>query len=217
MPRRLFRQVDPSALERYTKKNIPRRRKMPQAKVQQLSFLRRALQSLPPRELQMLYLVKVQGIGQEEARRMYYVRQSNVSYRLQRTHERITLHNLIYSTVSETQLRRKLLDLGFQGETVRVILGVVKTSSQSATSKTLQTLGLNMTQGSVRYIFSTAIDKMSQEAPNSQELRLLCLIERNYNQLRCIQTQERWEWKKRGSASDLPTTTSPNTMDPSLV
>lgn len=199
MPKKLFEQVDPYLLDRYTKKSIPRRRRIPQKKIEQLSLLRRALQSLPPRELQMMFMVKIRGVGQEETRRMFHVRQSNVSYRLERSRDRITLHHLIYSIFSETQFRRYLLDKGFTGETVQAILGVIRTTSQSATAK-----ALGMSPGSIRHIFSSAIEKLMNEDPGSQELALLELIERNYNQLRPIRTQSRWLWKKSNGAGDLP-------------
>ena len=82
MARQFFTQLDNHTLERYTKKEIPRRRRATPAKVRKLCNLHRALQALPPRELQMLYMVRVLRVEQEEARRIYAVRQSNISYRL---------------------------------------------------------------------------------------------------------------------------------------
>lgn len=202
MPRCLgscFRQVDNRALERYTKKNVPRRRKASFEKIQMLAQLRRSLQALPPRELQMLYMVKVLRVEQEEARKIYAVRQSNISYRLDRARARITLHNEMLTLVSETQLRRKLFDLGFSEHTVRAVTGVVRTTSQSAAAE-----ALDVSQGSVRHIFATAIQKLEEHDSDSFELRLLKLVERNYNQLRAIATQCRWKWKKRAGGADIP-------------
>jgi predicted DNA-binding protein (UPF0251 family) len=199
MARQLFRPVDNHTLERYTKKDIPRRRAVSPEKIKMIVRLKRSLQNLPPRELQMLYMVKVQKVEQEEARRLYSVRQSNISYRLERAKERIKLHNEVFSLVSETQLRRKLFSLGFPEATVRAVTGVVRTSSQQATAD-----ALTISQGSVRHIYSTAIDKLTEADPDCEELALLKLIERNYNQLRAIATQARWEWKKQAGGSDRP-------------
>ncbi len=135
MPRQFFQHLDHHTLERYTKKEIPRRRRATITKIRKLCNLRRALQALPPRELQMLYMVKVLRVEQEEARRIYAVRQSNISYRLDRSRSRILLHDKMISLVSETQLRRKLLDLGLPENTVRAVTGVMRTTSQTACSR----------------------------------------------------------------------------------
>lgn len=199
MPRQLFRQVENRALERYTKKNVPRRRKASFEKIQMLAQLRRSLQALPPRELQMLYMVKVLRVEQEEARKIYAVRQSNISYRLDRAKDRIALHNEMLTLASETQLRRRLFDLGFSEHTVRAVTGVVRTTSQSAAAEALA-----VSQGSVRHIFATAVLRLGESYPNSPELKLLKLVERSYNQLRAISTQKRWLWKKKAGGGDTP-------------
>jgi len=191
-------------LDRYTKKKIPRRRKKSLNMIRSLDLLKRALQRLPPRELQMLYAVKVLRVEQDELTSLYSVRQSNISYRLDRAEYRIQLHAEIANICSETQLRKALYDVGLNESAVRAVLGVVKTSSQSATAQALQ-----VTQGSVRHIFSTAITKLSEpendDVENREEsLRLLRLIEMNYNQLRSIKSQRRWAWKVRGGNYPTP-------------
>ena len=158
------------------------------------------MQSLPPRELQFIYLVKVKGLVQEEARKMYSVKQQNISYRVIRASERICLHYRIFNLASETQLRRTLFDLGFTSENVRAITGVVRTSSQAATAN-----ALGLSQGSIRYLYQLAISRMELRRPNSSELKLLRLIERNLNQLRSIKGQTRWDMKKDGvGRGDFP-------------
>ena len=107
----------------------------------------------------MLYAVRVLRVEQDELTSLYSVRQSNISYRLDRAEYRIQLHAEISSICSETQLRRVLYDVGISESAVRAVLGVVKTSSQSATAN-----ALNVTQGSVRHIFSTAITKLSESS-----------------------------------------------------
>jgi hypothetical protein len=205
MPKQLFQQVDPEALDRLVRDDpdwtpLPQKRRKPLEVTRLLSFLRRALQALPPRELQFIYIVKVKGLVQEEARKMYSVKQQNISYRVIRASERIHLHYRIFNLVSETQLRRTLFDLGFSSESARVITGVVRTSSQVATST-----ALGLSQGSIRYLYQKALRQMEERIPNSDELKLLRLIERNLNQIRSINGQERWKTKKRGAGrGDFP-------------
>jgi hypothetical protein len=150
-------------------------------------------------------MVKVLRVEQEEARRIYAVRQSNISYRLDRAKSRIKLHHQMVSLVSETQLRRKLFDLGFPENTVRAVTGVVRTTSQTAAAEALE-----ISQGSVRHMFSQAIKKLEDSDPNCNELRLLKLVERNYNQLRAISSQLRWEYKKKAGGADVPNPTFEN-------
>lgn len=193
MPKQLFVSLDPRVLERYTQRKIPRRRRLSQDKLIQLTLLKRALQSLPPRELQMLYAVKVQGVEQDEACKIFHVRQSNISYRLERTDYRIRLHNQLMTLASETQLRRKLFSLGMCNQNVSAVAGVMRTTSQSATAETL-----GISQGTVRSIYAKALSKLSNSPNCENELRLLMTVERNYNQLRAIATQCRWSWKVGG-------------------
>lgn len=187
--------MDPADLERISPKKVPRRIKMNPEVVRRIDILRRALQRLPPRELYMLYAVKVNRVEQDEISDLFHVRQSNISYRLDRAAYRIRLHTQIAETCSETQVRRVLYDIGLPESSVRAVLGVVKTSSQSATAE-----ALGQSQGSVRHIFATAIQNLKSKseadvAGRDAVYRLLCLIELNYNQLRSIQMQSRWQWK----------------------
>lgn len=199
MARKFFTQLDNHTLERYTKKEVPRRRRATPKKMRLLCNLRRALQALPPRELQMLYMVRVLRVEQEEARRVYAVRQSNISYRLDRAKSRIKLHEEMLSLVSETQLRRKLLELGLPENTIRAVTGVVRTTSQTAAAE-----ALSISQGSVRHMFSQAIKRLEETDPQGKELQLLKLVERSYNQLRAIASQQRWVWKKQAGGGDVP-------------
>jgi predicted XRE-type DNA-binding protein len=152
------------------------------------------MQALPPRELTMLYSLKVSRVEQDELKELYNVRQSNISYRLDRANYRIKLHKAIFEACSETALRSVLYDLGLPESAVRAVLGVVKTSSQSATAS-----ALGVTQGSVRHLYAMAIEKV-ENAPDSQPYKkeayeLLTLISSNYNHLRSIKIQCRWKWK----------------------
>lgn len=203
MSRHKFQQVELDFFDRceWSKNRAIRSRKISLETRKHLSILRRALQALPPRELQFLYLKRCKGLVQNETCKIYSVEQQNISYRLNRASERISLHYKIYSLCSETQLRRKLFDLGLSEDSVRIITGVVKTSSQAAIAKLL-----SVSLGSIRYAYAKALDRMEKECPDSNELKLLKLIERNLCQLRCNAGQERWKWKKsRLGASDVPT------------
>jgi len=192
--RKLFLRVDPTQLDRYTKKSTPRRRKRNITLIRQLDLIKRALQVLPPRELTILYSLKVTRVEQDDIKELFNVRQSNISYRLERAESRIKLHNRISETCSETTLRSVLYAVGLQETVVRTVIGVVKTSSQSATAT-----AYGVTQGSVRHLFATALTRVS-EAPDTIEnkkeaLELMNLISMNYNQLRSIRPQRRWQWK----------------------
>jgi len=166
-----------------------------------LDLLVRALQKLPPRELQMLFLAKVLGAIQEEICTLFFVRQSNISYRLERATGRIKLFVCFSKLLSETQLRKVLLDLQLSDYAVQIVLGIVKTTSQTATAE-----ALGAGQGNVRNVFTLALNKLKGALatnPGQEQLALalemLLTVEKNFNQLRAIRTQKRWEWKVRGS------------------
>lgn len=191
--KQLFVRVDPHELERYTPKSIPRRRRLPLEKIRRMEVLKRAMQRLPPRELQMLYTVEVRDVDQEEACRVYGVRQSNISYRLERAADRIKIFSQIAEMVSETRVRLALAKAGLNETMICVVLGVIKTTSQSATAE-----AYNLTQGSVRHIYARAVRKMKEVDPQGPVLALLLFVERNYNSLRSVRIQRRWLEKVDG-------------------
>lgn len=194
MTRRLFVPVNPTDLERYTKKWVPRRAKKPLAVIRGLDVMKRALQSLPPRELCMLFVVRVLRVEQDDVSELFFVRQSNISYRLERAEYRIQLHAKLHDLCSETMLRRALFDVGMNELAVRQVLGVAKTSSQSATAETLE-----VSQGSIRHTFATAVNRLKEKMDSIKNGKAaydyLTLIESNYNQLRQIFSQQRFAWK----------------------
>jgi len=198
MGKKLFLRTDPVELDRYTKKNIPRRRQQTLETIRGIDLLKRAMQALPPRELIMLFVTKVNGCEQDDVTHLFNVRQSNISYRLDRAEKRIQLQAQLLSTCSETALRRALHKVGVSEPAVRAILGVVKTSSQSATAEALK-----ITQGAVRSLYADAIEKLKKHTGDFPEktpsIRLLEIIEMNYNNLRSIKSQKRWQWKVRGT------------------
>jgi DNA-binding transcriptional LysR family regulator len=76
---------------------------------------------------------------------------------------------------------------------------VVRTTSQTAAAEALK-----ISQGSVRHMFSQAIKRLEETEPTAPELELLKLVERSYNQLRAISSQQRWIWKKSAGGGDVP-------------
>jgi hypothetical protein len=167
--KQLIQQVDPLILDQYawSRDDILRRRSKPLETVKYLSILRRALQALPPRELQFVYLQRAKGLIQEETRKIYSVRQQNISYRLIRASQRIVLHYKLMTLSSETSIRRRLLDLGFSADLIRVITGIVRTSSQTATAE-----ALGVSPGSIRYSYSKVLNTLEVH-DQTQAIRLL--------------------------------------------
>jgi hypothetical protein len=195
--RSLFLLLDPVALDRFTKRKRPHRRKLPLAVVRGLDLLRRAFQALPPRELTMLYQVKVLKMHQDEINEMHYVRQSNCSYRLQRAEYRIRLHHAIADLCSETTLYRVLCRLNVPPVHTRIILGYVKTSAQSGTA---QALGIS--QSRVRDVIRSTTSLLEEhikanpdDADALSASRLLLLIAVNANQLRSPEPKPQYRWK----------------------
>lgn len=189
MGRGLFLITDPRILETYSYEKRSRRRLTPE-KLRYLVRLRQGLQSLPPRELSMLYLVKAKRNLQEQVSPLFSVRQSNISYRLNRAQERVRLHHEFSEICSETQLRRQLIDAGVTEPIITMVAGTVRTTSQSATAKALST-----SQGTIRHHFDVVLKKLESAAPDSPALALLRKMRANPNGLRALNPQGRFQWK----------------------
>jgi hypothetical protein len=138
----------------------------------------------------MLYLVKAKRNIQELVSPLFSVRQSNVSYRLNRAQERIRLHHEFLEICSETQLRRQLIEAGITEPIIRMVTGTVRTTSQSATAQALST-----SQGTIRHHFDVVLKKLESTAPNSPALALLRTMRANPNGLRALNPQGRFQWK----------------------
>jgi len=190
MGRSLFVITDPRVLETYSHEKPSRRRRSSPEKLRYLVRLRQGLQSLPPRELSMLYLVKAKRNIQELVSPLFSVRQSNVSYRLNRAQERIRLHHEFLEICSETQLRRQLIEAGLTEPIIRMVTGTVRTTSQSATAQALST-----SQGTIRHHFDVVLKKLESIAPDSPALALLRKMRANPNGLRALNPQSRFQWK----------------------
>jgi DNA-directed RNA polymerase specialized sigma24 family protein len=216
MPRRFFEVVDPSKLDQYTdrrREGIGRRK--PAAVVRSLDLFRRSLQCLPYRELQMLFHKQVLRVDQDDIATLFLVRQSNISYRLQRAEERLKLRHEIQSVASETTLRNALLDAETPPRIVDIVLGVLKTFSQK-----LAAAGLGLTQATVRNAFDKTLKRIAayqpptprQEAERQALLRMMCLVNSHWNQLHEIDPQSRYSWKR--GKKPKPTQAAPKKWAP---
>lgn len=208
MVRRFFQPVDPSKLDQYTdrrREGLGRRK--PAAVVRALDLFRRSLQSLPYRELQMLFHKQVLRVDQDDIANLFLVRQSNISYRLQRAIERLKLRNEIQSIASETTLRNALLDAGTPYPSVGIVLAVLKTFSQKLTGT-----GLGLTQGIVRHTFEATFKQIEAYEPRSPQqerdrqalLHMMRLAAANWNRLHEIEAQSRFAWKRGKPARQEP-------------
>lgn len=192
--RQLYMRTDPRELDRYTKNSIPKRRKINREVQNNLQLLRRALHGLPPRELMMIFETKVLENEQDEICCLYNVRQSNISYRLDRATKRIKFFFLLNQMMSESEFRRLLIQAKFNDRVIRTLLGVCKTTSQTATAK-----AFGATQGNVRHVFISASAKLTERCPESMALEVLELVDKHFNLLRSIETQRRFAHKVRDS------------------
>ncbi len=195
--KRFCRVVDPRDLEQYSRKRLDKRSADPD-RSRKRDLLIRAFQAIPPKELQMLYALKVGRSKQSDVMSVHHVRQPNVSYRMKRGMERIKLHVEFAATCSETTLRRALIKAGCKDLTIRVVLGVAKTTCQSAVGSSL-----GIAQSSVRNMVVAAVERL-EESPGSPDrtaaLALMTLVTKNYNRLRSPKAHVRWK-NRRGAAS----------------
>lgn len=179
----------------YCRKEGDRYRKTNQEVRRNIEMLRRALQILPPRELDMIFATKVNLGIQDKIRERFSVQQSNISYRLAQSWKRIKLYIRISEMMSETRLRTLLFQAQIPNLSVQIVLGFVKTENQSVTARSL-----GLTQGKARGLFLLtlkAIQETTKLRPKDKTklLELLNLINENFNRLRAPQSQERWSWK----------------------
>ena len=211
MPRQLFRSIDPTLLDRYSdRRREGFGRRMPLELRRSLDLFRRSLQSLPARELRMLFQSFVLKVDQDDIASLFLVRQSNISYRLQRTEERLKLRREIQSIASETTLRNALLDAGTPLPFVDICLGILKTFSQTVTAN-----GLGVSQGSVRHAFDTTRKRIEEYRPPTPQqeqerqalLQMMTLATANWNRLQEIEAQNRYAWKR---GKNLPTPPQPS-------
>ncbi len=165
---------------------------------QRMEQLRRALQQLPPRELDMLFATRVNRGVQDKVSNRFCVQQSNVSYHLERAQERIDLYTRINSYFSETRLRHLLYRVGCTSLQVQVTLGFVRTENQSVTARVVGAVhGIELTQGVARSTFFGVVDAVAAStdidpADRAKLLALFGLISDNFNRLRAPQSQDRW-------------------------
>jgi hypothetical protein len=210
MGNRLFTATDPSVLELFFVPTDPRhlerfkrlgfRRGRPSRRVRALlGRFRRALQVLPPRELDMLFSTEVREGVQEQVSGRFHVLQSNVSYRVDRAKERVVLHMRIHALLGETHLRDLLSRAGVSRLQVQVVTGFYRTENQSVTAR-----HLGLTQGVARSLFLAAEARVLQSPvivgdERKRVLRLFRLLKNNFNRLRIPESQDRWRDKIGGT------------------
>lgn len=189
--------------EKSTRTSRDHRRKIQES----IRQMRGMLQALPPRELDILFSLEVADNNQDEIKGRFRVHQPNISYRLEQARNRLLLSKKISSICSDTFFRSTLYAAGLSEPSVQAILGIVKTTCQSATAKIL-----GITQGSVRYLFlrSMKILEGSQVEGVDKVLEVMNLVSRNYNKRRVPRTQGRWSDKIKGTNTTTPRTPFPD-------
>lgn len=199
MPRKLFITVDPVSLDGYSSKYsrvLSRKRSRTVKEQLRLDLFRRALVSLPPRELYILFAVTALGHKQAEVAELFRVRQSNVSFRRERAERRLEAFQAMRAVISETRFRRVLIDVGVPAAALPTVLGVFATTSQRATAEALK-----LTCHQVRHHFEGArealeksIEKAGASAPADHlaARKLFGLLEKYRKQLTPLTTQARW-------------------------
>ncbi len=222
MPKRLY--IDGLNFDLFssTRLKLPRR-KLPLETRRHLDLFRRALQLLPVRELSILFQLHVLNQQQDDISPLYEVRQGNISYHRQRAITRIKLHHAIWSLISETRFRQALIDANVPHHEIPIVLGIIKTSSQTAAAQANGT-----SQPKVRATWERAQRSLQRHRPNdpaaqqlhAKALALVALIRENLNQLRAFTVQSRFQYKVHGrnpnprtptaSPPTKPATSSPN-------
>jgi len=195
MRRKLFISTDPKDIaDRFSSTALTRGR--PSLEVSQaLTTFRRAIQELPSRELLPFFMSAVMRTPQDRISTILNVRQSNVSYRLERARSRLKLYNDLTTVLPETKLRYIMLDAGVPEHSATIVLGVLRTTSQTGTAT-----AMNIPQGSIRNNFLSArqrLEKRKSHPPTAAAIKLINLVEAHFNQLRPIEIQKRWKWKDK--------------------
>jgi len=164
----------------------------------QRETFRVGIDKIPRRELDMWCAHAIWRKGQEEIARTYEVTQGDVSYRIKRAKERITLWREMIGILTEPELREVLwFELGVSTQELEVVLGVFKTTSQSVCAEVL-----GLSQGNVRHDFievrKRANETRTSGPPEIERLhQLLELLSRSYNRLRELGHQKRFLHKFR--------------------
>lgn len=193
MSQNLFRSTDPTQISEVFSDD-GRGMETVQRSRQQRELFRVALDKIPRRELDMICAHHVWRRGQEEIANVYEVTQGDVSYRIKRARERMTLWLKISAIMAEWDLREYLYELGCDVQQIEVVLGIYKTTSQSVCAE-----ALGMTQGNVRHEFLKVRElvqaKLKGDAQDQKSARandLLELLSNSWNRLRSLGHQKRF-------------------------
>ena len=193
----LFRSVDPTTLDMYSRRDLARSSKTSRAQAEVVMIMRRGLQQLSPRELMILFLTQGLGIEQDSLVDLFRVRQSNISYRARRAQNRLVLFRVFFTLISETEIRRRLLSKGFSGREIQTFLGIVRTTSQVAV---MEALGLS--QSVVRNIFQKVSYLASKGELSPDMAELVTLVETSYNALRIL-SGAKWQAQRTAGMPDV--------------
>ena len=193
----LFRLVDPTTLDTYSRRDLARSSKTSRTQAEIIMIMRRGLQQLSPRELMILFLTQGLGIEQDSLVDLFRVRQSNISYRARRAQNRLQLFKVFFNLISETEIRRRLLQKGLSGQEIQAFLGVVRTTSQVAVME-----ALDLSQSVVRNIFQrvSVLAERGELTPDMVEL--VRLVESSYNALRIL-SGVKWQAQRTAGMPDV--------------
>lgn len=157
------------------------------------------IEKLPPREKDIVRLYYEKGKDQRDIGVILNITQGDVSYRLKRAIKRIKFM-LKLPNLEEESMRLKLLGLLPNEQYVSIMIGIYKTSSQSAVAKEI-----GLSQGKIRYRFLRGLEiiqkNMSSDAVLQEYFEAFSMISGAFNICRELESQERWQSKFMDSCS----------------
>lgn len=152
------------------------------------------LPEIPDREADFIELYYFRRKRQVEIAKLFQVSQPTVCYRLQRACSRIQFLMAIPKT-TEKELRRELGKLVDDPKDVNIMVGMWKTTCQSAVAK-----DLGVSQGLVRHRFLRTVKKLKAAKGQEKLVKLFEIISDNLNILREVQ---RPTWDEKAAFSIL--------------
>jgi len=155
------------------------------------------IEKLPKREKDIINLYYIVGKDQRDIGQILSITQGDVSYRLKRAIKRMKFL-LKLPDLSEDVMRTKLGEVLPNEQYVEIMIGIYKTSSQSAVAKKI-----GLSQGKIRYRFLRGLE-IIRKLSTEQELfkqyhETFKMISQNFNILRELEAQQRWAPKFQDS------------------
>ena len=208
MANQFFMPIDPVLLDRYSTRNIRRdqHRRRPLELIRRLDLFVRSLQALPPRELQMVFQVKALNKEQDNLAHLYFVCQSNISYRIARAVDRIRLFHQLREIASESALRRALIAAGVGPQDTTHTLMMLKTCTQKFIPKHFpKAPGARQTFERVKRIVNDHQPTDPSRRTEHEGLRkTMDLVQQSWNRLTELEPQPRFAWKRNRSKPNVP-------------